>query len=108
VLEAGQTVSSADATDVDAVYSALYANLVERGVITWGSSDEVPDEAERPMVALLAAEIADDFHVDEPQYSRLQQEAWGPDTAKRLSAISQLYLLADPGYTSTQTEAEYF
>ena len=108
MLEAGQTASSDDATDVDAVYSALYANLVERGVVTWGSSDEVPDEAERPMVSLLAAEIADDFQVEEPRYSRLWAEAWGPDTAKRLSAISQLYLLADPGYTSTKTEAEYF
>lgn len=110
VLEAGKTADTDDATDVDATYDEIYAYLAQDKAVTWDSDEEVPNNAVRPMVAILAAEIADDFQVPEPKYQRLQVEAYGVGGREKGNggAKFELQALAQHTYVPKSTTAEYF
>ena len=99
VLEEGETPTNEVIADVLAAYTSLHDRLSKDGAITWDFDEDIPSEAERPMVAILAAEMADDFGVDEMRYQRLLAES--------TRARGDLYMTQN-NYISTETEAEYY
>lgn len=108
VLAAGQSAPPDDATIVEDAYDELHAQLTEDNVITWGSTDDIPDEAVRSMVKLVSFEVADTFlgARDEARYNRIRAEAYGLDGNS--GAFGVLRSLAAIDYVPTQTEATYY
>ena len=100
VIAEGETPSSEIITDVEAAYDELHADLCTKDAITWDIDEDVPDEAVRSMVTVLASEVADDFAVDETRYQRLKFEAG--------QALNKLIYIASSDYISNETPAEYF
>lgn len=111
VLAFGQTATAEDADIVETAYDEVHALLSEKEVITWGSGDSIPDEAVRPIVKIVAFEVADDFlsSKDEGRYQRLRFEAYGPNYPDMTGgALAILQELAAVDYVPQPTEAEYF
>lgn len=111
VLEEGGTPSSEAITDVEEAFDEIYAYLARKNAVSWDSDENVPDEAVRPFVTILAAEMADDFGAEESRYRRLQTEAYGPDGDKENingGAVATLIYLASNNYVPRPTAAEYY
>lgn len=108
VLEENDTPTTEMASDVDETYLELHAKLFEDNAVYWDSDEEVPTEAVLPIVKLLAAEIADEYGVDEARYQRLQIEAYGIAGTFNTGAYGTLIDLANNNYVSTVTTAEYY
>ena len=108
VLEEGESPTNEVISDVEAAYDELHRYLLNRGAIFWDSDESIPDECVRPMVAILAAEMADDFGIQEPRYTRLQMEAWGMGGKEKGSggAFMSLMSMAHT-YVYKPTVAEY-
>ena len=100
VLEEGETPTNEVIADVEEAYDELHAYLETKNATTWDSDEDIPDDATRSVVAMLAASLADEFIVDEQRYQRLQMEAGG--------ALTRLIILAANDYIYCETEAEYY
>ena len=100
VIAEGETPSSEIITDVEATYDELHADLSTKKAITWDIDEDIPDEAVRSMVSIIAAEIADDFAVDEARYQRLKFESE--------QALRKLMFLASSTYIANETKSNYF
>ncbi len=96
VLPVGQVARIDDTNLIEAAYDELYQLYCDDGLVTWGASDSIPDESVRPMVRVLASDMADEFNIPEPRLQRLLVE--------REQAVKQLKNLAQVTYTSTDTE----
>lgn len=111
-LEEGEAPTNEVIADVEAAYDELYAFLATKNAVTWDSDEDIPDEAVRPIVSILSAEMADDFLGDsqEGRYQRLQIEAYGPGGKEKgnSGALMTLIALAQNDHVSTTIEAEYF
>ena len=110
VLRAGKSPTTQEATDADAIYTALYAWLEIHDAVTWDDDESIPNEAEIAVTKLMCAELADEFGVDEARYQRLQFEAYGPGGKHGPSdgAFADLLWLAQNKYVPTITEAVYY
>lgn len=108
-LVAGQTADSEDAQIVEDAYDGLHAYLTEREIITWSSTDDIPIEAEIPMIRLVKDAVADDFlskgAIDEQMRIRIAIEAYGTD--RKSGAFGDLQILAAVDYVPQQVEANY-
>ena len=100
VLEEGETPTNEVIADVESTYDDLHAYLGTENATTWDIDEEIPDEATRYVVTMLAFDIADDFGVDEIRYGRLK--------AERDLALAQLIELASSNYVSRTVAADYF
>lgn len=111
-LEEGETPTNEVIADVEAVYDEIYAYLATDNAVTWDGDEDIPAEAVRPMVSILAAEIADQFLGDsqEARYQRLQVEAYGVGGREKGNGGAKLELqtIAQNDYISKPTPAEYF
>lgn len=96
VLPTGQAAVTDDTSVIETAYDELYQLYRDDGLITWGSADDIPDEAVRPMVVVLASDMADEFNVPEARVQRL--------LAQRVEAVKQLKSLSQVVYTSTDTK----
>lgn len=65
-VAAGDSPSPDDAAVVLMRYQALHNTLTSRDLTNWNISDEIPDELELPLVAMVAAECARDFGNADP------------------------------------------
>lgn len=74
VASPGMPVDADDAAKVEEKYTGLHAMLLDDGLVTWSSTEEVPAKAQEPVIAMLAALCAHDFGVPEPRYSKLREE----------------------------------
>jgi hypothetical protein len=63
VLEADETADSNDLSLVEGKYDAIYPLLAARDSVSWGSTDDIPVEAEIPVVGLVARECIEEFTV---------------------------------------------
>jgi hypothetical protein len=108
ILRFGQAAFVEDATIVEDAYDELHAQLSEDNVITWGSTDDIPDEAVASIVKIVAYEVGDVFlgATEEVRYNRLRAEAYGLDGNS--GAFGVLKSLASIDYVPTQTEATYY
>lgn len=72
-LPLGQTPASALANDMEDAYNQVYARLEARGLVTWSSTDSIPDEFVEDVTALMAFERAED--IPESRYVRIASAA---------------------------------
>ncbi len=102
-LEADETPSSEDTALVGAKYDEVYEELNDRGLVSWASDGTIPSTHAQPMVTIVAARSADDFHVEEVRYQRLQVEAFGPRLDETGGAMA---LLKEREYQPYVSDAE--
>jgi len=99
-LEEGETPSNETIADVEGAYDELHAYLFEKNAVYWDSDEDIPTDAVKHVVAMIAANMADDFNVDEIRYQRLQVEG--------SNALDSLIELATPEHISRPITAEFF
>ena len=72
-LALGQTPTAALANDMEDVYDQVYARLENRGLVTWSSTDSIPDAFVEDISALMAFERAKGIPRD--RYERIKEAA---------------------------------
>ena len=72
-LVLGQTPDGASSADMEDVYNQVYSRLENKGMVTWSSTDSVPDEFVEDIVSLMAFERSEG--VPEARYVRLANDA---------------------------------
>ena len=105
VLEAGDTATNDDITDVTAAYEDLHDWLVTKNAVTWDADDDIPGDATWHVVAVLAARLADDYAV--PHNQALKQEAFGIPGYNH-GSLGELIDLAKNPHISTTTPGIYY
>ena len=111
VTAAGDVDAADDVAIITEKYTGLHQMLLIDGLVIWSLTEDVPGEAEQPVVAMLAALAASDFGVPEPRHSRLQLEGafnlpvglGGPSLAER-----QLRKALAQKHISSTFVSEYF
>lgn len=69
----GQTPDADIANDMEDVYDQVYARLESRGLVTWSSTDSVPDEFVEDVTALMSFERAEG--IPDARYARIRDAA---------------------------------
>lgn len=82
-LTLGQTPSGEMSSDMEDVYDQVYARLESKGMVTWSSTDSIPDEFVEHVASIMAIERAEG--IPESRYVRLANDA-----SRALIAISGL------------------
>lgn len=72
-LSLGQTPPAALADDMEDVYDQIYAKLEKRGLVTWSSTDSVPDEFVEDVTSLMAFERSEG--IPDTRYLRIKEAA---------------------------------
>lgn len=72
-LAIGATPTADLANDMEDVYDQVYARLESRGLVTWSSTDPVPDEFVEDIAAMMAFDRAEG--VPPERYSRIANAA---------------------------------
>ena len=111
VTAAGDTDAADDIAIITQKYTGLHQMLLVAGLVSWSKTENVPGEAEQPVVAMLAALAASEFSIPEPRHSRLQLEGafnlpvglGGPSLAER-----QLRKALAQKHISSPVVSEYF
>ena len=111
VTAAGDVDAADDIAIITEKYTGLHQMLLVAGLVIWSKTENVPAEAEQPIVAMLAALAASDFGIPEPRHSRLQLEGafnlpitvGGPSLAER-----QLRKALAQKHISSPVVSEYF
>lgn len=94
------TLDAADLLNVSDAYQAVYATLLDDGLVTWALADtDIPVRFSLPLTTLIAAEIADFYHATPPA------EGW--DRAK-LSATNTIRRQLASGQETDVSTAEYY
>lgn len=87
-------------------YDSLYNAMVEKGLVSWGANDDIPEEAALAVTAALAFVSAPPFNKPVlPQVGAIALPAamGGPSWAER-----QLKALLTPPFIYTRSCPEYF
>lgn len=88
VIGAQDTAHTADKDLVEETYDEVWEELSELELVTWGSDDDIPTEAIKSMVYLVAAELVSDFVVPPEVLVNIQNGAMRAErTLKRLVAV---------------------
>lgn len=72
-LPLGQTPTGAQADDMENAYNQVYSRLEQLGLVSWSSTDDIPDEFVEDVVSLMAFERAEG--VPDNLYVRLRDDA---------------------------------
>lgn len=89
-IEADETPNSSDSALIGDKYDEVYSELNELGLVAWSSTGDIPNTHAQPVIIIVAARSADDFYVEEPRYTRLQVEAFGPRLDNSGGAMARL------------------
>lgn len=63
ILQNGATANANDLAIVTGKYDSFYANLDTLNLVSWGSTDDIPEKHIIPVVGLLARECLEEFTV---------------------------------------------
>lgn len=72
ILPLGQPLADQDDTNITQAYNEVYAYLKKRGLATWGSTADVPDDVSPYVVAMVAWSRVNGYGVSNDRYKRLQ------------------------------------
>lgn len=99
VISANETPSAADDADMQATYTRLYAELLERGLATWPEAT-IPDRIGEHLANVMAGRMR-------PQFTG---EAWSPSTIEAETRVAMRPLLEILVMQKSQarTKAEYY
>jgi hypothetical protein len=95
ILPVGATVAADDAEVIREAYVGLVAELSEHMIAMWDADDPVPEPHSEPLIAMVAAKVADDFGITDPRRAQLVMDgAFGLPVAsiaeRRLRALTRL------------------
>lgn len=107
-LEVGQDPSADDAKIIADRYASLYTLLFSNNLVWWAFNEEPPDEAEIPLIAMLAFYCAPEFARDPETFKlegalNLSPREGGPSRAE-----SMLRRLNSASYISEPAQSDYF
>lgn len=74
IIGRGQTVKSQDSNDLDDAYAEVYAQLDVKGLTTWSSTDDIPEEYVNDIVAMMCRRRLDTYAIPEPRRSEIKQD----------------------------------
>lgn len=98
LVPVGQDLEFQDQARIDATFEEVYARLKQKGLATWASTAEVPEELTPYFALLMLQKLAGlSYSVPDSRYQRIQIEA-GPDGEAALATLAEL---AIPEYDST-------
>ena len=96
----GQTLTNSVSSDLDEAYDEVYARLRDEDLVSWHSTQDVPDELVSPVVDLVAFARINEYAVSDSRYQRISLAASQAEIRIRRS-------LQDDYFTN-QDEAVYF
>ncbi|MCK5602759.1 hypothetical protein KAR91_12840 [Candidatus Pacearchaeota archaeon] len=96
VIGEGDTAIQTDVDLVEETYDEVWEELSELGMVTWGEDDEIPTEASKSIVYLVAAELVDEYEVPPQKAANIQQGAARAEVTLRR--------LVTPDYVSAPTK----
>lgn len=96
-LPMGQTPSSVLADDMEDVYDQVYADLKARGLVTWSSTDSVPDEFVDQIATLMASRRSEGIPND--RYVRI--------TAASTGAIKSISRIIEGKWVNSREYMDY-
>lgn len=100
VYQAGNPVSPEDLQNVSDAYTGVYHTLSDDALVTWALADtDIPDRFQLPLTNLVAAEIADFYHIASPP------EGW---QRVKLFATNAIRKQLATGQDTVPVVAEYF
>lgn len=100
-LSVGQTASSEDAADVEAIMDNLLEWLVVENASTWGNDPTlIPEESQEAFITLLADSISVEFSYPADKQIVLN--------AKAVNALSSLHKQSSALRSGEPIKAEYF
>ena len=102
VTAAGENPDADDMALIGEKYDALYPLLHVRGLVSWGSTDSVPDESVQPLVQMLSYSSAQAFGQQSSLYATGELDVVPPMPAER-----QLRRNLAIAYVSTPATPEY-
>lgn len=104
VVAAGDSPNPDDAATVESRYVALHRLLQAQSLTDWNVSDDIPEEFEIPIVAMMVAECAQPFgNADQMIQAQGKFGLPKPSPAER-----QIRRLTAKTYVSQPAKAEYF
>lgn len=103
IVPIGQDLEAQDQAKIDTVYDQVYLRLKRKGLASWASTDEVPDELVPYFSLMIKEKLLTAYSVPDTRYNRIMLEA-GPDGT---TAMLKLAELSTPEYESTDTESNF-
>jgi len=99
----GQTMPSYEVADFDQAITEVYGMLRQLNLVTWASTDNVPDEVASPFAMLVACERAIKYKIPDNHYMRVLSEGWGQNMdGKAIKMIRRLYAKQKLGQTQIE------
>ena len=83
ITAAGESPDPDDSALIGTKYTALYALLLSRGLVSWALADDVPDEAVQPLVQMLSYASAASFGPEQGRYATGELDVNPPMPAER-------------------------
>ncbi len=99
VLSANETASAADDADMQATYTRLYAELLERGVAVWPETN-IPDRYAEHLANVMAARMRPQFTGEAFSTAAIEAETF--------IAMRPLLQLLTAFKSQARTKAEYY
>lgn len=96
----GQALESSVSDDLDDAYTEVFERLRAEDLVSWHSTEEVPEELVSPIVDLVAFQRVDEYGVNSERYQRLAVAASQAEVRIRRT------LQVD--YFTNEDEAVYF
>ncbi|MEN8171422.1 MAG: hypothetical protein ABFS03_00930 [Chloroflexota bacterium] len=88
VLESGATADSADLTIIEDKYDSWYGVLAAEDKVSWGSGDNIPNEAVASVVSIIANDCLTEFIIPQDKQVIIDRDATkGNDNLKKLEYV---------------------
>ena len=108
VVPAGGPYPADEVALITRKYTGIHALLVKKTLAAWAITEDVPDEAQEPMVSILAFSVAAEYGVPEPRYSRLRLEGSLDDETPSLAERQLRKALSGTPHPSSPARNEYY
>jgi hypothetical protein len=107
VVAAGEPVHAADGLVVKDKYERLHEVLLLDDLIEWGVAEDIPEEYERVMIDMIAAECVSEFYCPPQLAGAIVAEGKFDNTPPSL-AERRLRKLSAPGFNGDPAQPDYF
>jgi hypothetical protein len=97
ILGEGETLPSYEVGDLNQAIAEVHSTLRQLNLVTWASTDNVPDEYAASFAMLVADDRKTKYQIPDNRYMRIMAEGWGQNMdgqaikmIKRLQAKQKL------------------
>lgn len=99
ILGEGEVLPSYETGDLNQAIAEVYGELRQMNLVTWASTDNIPDEYARSFAMLVAESRGVKYQIPDARYQRIKLEA--ASAVMRIRALQAKQKLG-------QTQIEYF